>query len=113
MKHRWLCWVGGLIFLVAGLAQAQEQVAPQPTHHASLADITRWAHVRDSGRSAHASFLERPSPRALAIAPSGAWGWANGGEDPLKRALDHCNRRGAGTCRLYAVDEDVVWPVSD
>ncbi len=91
----------------------QAMAAPQPTHYAPLADVARLPHVRDGGRSAYASFLERPSPRAFAIAPSGAWGWANGGEDPLKRALDHCNRRGAGTCRLYAVDEDVVWPVSD
>lgn len=101
------------MFLVAGLAQAQEQVAPQPTHFAPLADVTQLPYVRDSGRSAHASFPERPSPRVLAIAPSGAWGWANGGDDPLKRTLDHCNRRGAGTCRLDALDEDVVWPVSD
>ncbi|MEY3665486.1 MAG: hypothetical protein RLZZ153_1668 [Pseudomonadota bacterium] len=88
-------------------------VVPPPTNFAAVSDLSRLPHVRDSGRSAYASFLERPSPRAFAIAPSGAWGWANGGDDPLKRALDHCNRRGAGACRLYAIDEDVVWATGD
>lgn len=86
---------------------------PPPTNYAAVSDLSRLPHVKDSGRAAYASFLERPSPRAFAIAPSGAWGWANRGDDPLQRALDQCNRRGAGACRLYAVDEEVVWAIGD
>ena len=37
---------------------------------------------------------------------------ADGGEDPLRRALNNCNRRGDGACRLYAVDDHVVWKES-
>jgi hypothetical protein len=29
--------------------------------------------------------------------------------DAVENALDFCNRRGAGECRLYAVDDRVVW----
>ena len=37
------------------------------------------------------------------------WGWADGGVDPFKRALDNCNRSGRGACQLYSVDDYVVW----
>jgi hypothetical protein len=39
--------------------------------------------------------------------------WAAGSDDPLQRALDNCNKRGAGACQLYAVDEDLVWFAQD
>jgi hypothetical protein len=29
--------------------------------------------------------------------------------DPYKRALDSCNKDGQGACKLYAVDDAVVW----
>jgi dienelactone hydrolase len=82
---------------------------PAATRFAPIEDATRLPFVRDTGREGYAKFLTQPQPRAFAIAPNGAWGWAEGGEDPLKRALDNCNRRGQGSCRLYAVDDAVVW----
>lgn len=82
---------------------------PAATRFAPIEDATRLPFVRDTGREGYAKFLTQPQPRAFAIAPNGAWGWAEGGEDPLKRALDNCNRRGQGGCRLYAVDDAVVW----
>lgn len=86
---------------------------PPPTSYAALNDLKRLPHVRSSGRGAYEAFLGRSLPRAFAIAPSGAWGWAAGSEDPLRRALDNCNKRGVGACQLYAVDEDVVWAAQD
>ena len=43
--------------------------------------------------------------------PAGSWGWAFEGDDPLRRALDNCNRNPAskGECRLYSVGDYVVW----
>jgi dienelactone hydrolase len=82
---------------------------PAATRFAPIEDAARLPFVRDTGREGYAKFLAQPQPRAFAIAPNGAWGWAEGGEDPLKRALDNCNRRGQGGCRLYAVDDAVVW----
>jgi dienelactone hydrolase len=90
-------------------ARAGRVVAPPPSGFAAVEDVGQVPHVRQTGRDGYNSFLEKPSPRAFAIAPAGAWGWANGGEDPLQRALDNCNRAGKGKCRLYAVDDHTVW----
>jgi hypothetical protein len=84
--------------------------SPPPSGFAALEDASRLPHVRDTGRAGYQAFLASILPRAYAVAPSGAWGWASGGADPLRRALDNCNKSGQGACRLYAVDEAVVWP---
>lgn len=90
-------------------ARTKRVPVPTPSGFAPLDDMDKVPHVRQTGRDGYRAFLEKPSPRAFAIAPSGAWGWANGGDDPLQRALDNCNRVGKGSCRLYAVNDQVVW----
>ena len=82
---------------------------PPKTEFAPLEDESRLPHLKDSGRSGYKIYLTKLIPRAFAIGPSGAWGWADGGEDPLKRALDNCMRHSKGDCKLYSVDDDVVW----
>ncbi|HZE91296.1 MAG TPA: hypothetical protein VE029_06245 [Rhizobacter sp.] len=52
-------------------------------------------------------FLSAKTPRAFAIGPKGSSGWASG-DWAVGRALGYCQRRGE-TCKLYAVDDDVVW----
>jgi len=49
-----------------------------------------------------------PRPRAFAIAAGGGWDAAALGPDPVAYVLAKCNAKYPG-CRLYAVDEDVVW----
>lgn len=85
------------------------RVVPAKTDFAPLEDPSKLPFVKDSGRAGYVSYLTKTIPRAFAIAPSGAWGWAEGGDDPLKRATENCNRNGAGLCRLYSVDDFVVW----
>ena len=82
---------------------------PPRSDFAPLDDETRVPHVRDTGRAGYKVYLGRMMPRAFAVAPSGAWGWAEGGDDPLKHALDNCNRNGKSECRLYSVDDQIVW----
>lgn len=83
---------------------------PPRTDYAPLDEVMRVPYLRNNGRGGYQAFLAKPTPRAFAIAPNGAWGWAEGGDDPLQRALDNCNRHAAaGGCRLYAVDDYVVW----
>jgi hypothetical protein len=84
-------------------------VTPPRTDFAPLEDETKLPFVRDTGRAGYRTYLAQPAPRAFAIAPSGAWGWAEGGDDPLQRALANCNRNGKGECKLYSVDDYVVW----
>ena len=86
---------------------------PLPSGFAAIDDLARLPHVRSTGRAGYERFLAATQPRAFAIAPSGSWGWAHGGDDPLQRALDHCNKTAQGQCRLYAVDEAVVWLAQD
>lgn len=82
---------------------------PPPTGFAALDDEAKLPHVRETGRAGYKSYLGKQMPRAFAIAPNGAWGWAEDGDDPPRRALFNCNRNGLGECRLYSVDDQVVW----
>jgi hypothetical protein len=66
--------------------------------------------VNAGGREGYKTFLSKQFPRAFAVSSSGAWGWAEMGDDPLARALANCNRNSKNQpCRLYAVDDGVVW----
>lgn len=90
-------------------ARTQRMVAPAASGFAQLADVDAVPYLKPNGREGYRAFLATAGGRAFAIAPSGAWGWGNGGDDPLQHALNNCNRYGKGTCRLYAVDDQVVW----
>ena len=93
----------------SGFAAAALSAMPPATQFAALQDEGSLPFVQDAGRVSYKNYLTKPFPRAFAIAPNGAWGWAEGGDDPLKRSLDNCNKRGQGKCRLYSVDNSVVW----
>ena len=82
---------------------------PQRTDFAPLYTLESVPHVREKGRAGYAAFLAKDFPRAFALAPNGAWASASGDTDPHKRALDSCNKDGQGACKLYAVDDVVVW----
>lgn len=104
-----------MIGLPTAITQAKfsntPNITPKPskTDFATLEDESKLPHVKDTGRVGYKTFLTKQIPRAFALASNGAWGWAEMGEDPLKRALDSCNRNGLGQCKLYAVDDVVVW----
>ncbi|HSV54078.1 MAG TPA: CocE/NonD family hydrolase [Burkholderiaceae bacterium] len=94
---------------LARFGVASSMPVPPRTEFSGLEDEGKLPHLRDTGRAGYKTYLTKLMPRAFAIAPNGAWGWADGGDDPLKRALDNCNRSGKGECRLYSVDDYVVW----
>jgi len=54
-------------------------------------------------------FLDADYPRAFAASGSGRCGYAWGGEDPKRRSLEFCRAKTDAECRLYAVDDDIVW----
>lgn len=82
---------------------------PPPTGFSSIDDLARIPFVKDTGREGYKIYLGKISPKAFSIAPNGAWGWAEGSDEPLERSLQNCNLRGKGECKLYAVDANVVW----
>lgn len=81
---------------------------PVASSHAAADDISAVP-VRSSGKTAYENFLTKWPPRAFAIGENGAWGWASGRDDAVESALGSCQKFSKEPCRLYAVDEDVVW----
>jgi hypothetical protein len=65
--------------------------------------------LSENGKRAYADYLTKMTPRAFAVSPSGAWCWAEEGEAPDARALATCSAKSDKPCRLYSVDENVVW----
>jgi hypothetical protein len=80
---------------------------PPSTKFAALTDVSAVPYLSERGRRMYTKFLSLRTPRAFAIAPDGAWGYA-WGIDPINDALAYCANGHAG-CRLYAVNRDVVW----
>ena len=76
---------------------------------AKLDDVDAVPYVNEHGRSAYREYLAKMTPRAFAVSANGAWCWAEEGEDPDSRALATCEQKGGQPCRLYSVDEQVVW----
>jgi Protein of unknown function (DUF2846) len=80
-------------------------------------DVAAVPYLSAKDREAYTVWLTRPSPKAFAIGPKGhywpAWGPVPG--DPTlpvevkARANAGCSKNAGVTCKLYAVDNDVVW----
>ncbi len=92
-------------------------VADAPTlpksDFAKIDDIGAVPFLSEHGRAAYREYLGKLTPRAFAVSPSGAWCWAEEGEDPDTRALATCASKSSQPCRLYSVDDYVVWKSDD
>lgn len=88
-------------------------VQPAPTlpksDFATLDDVDAIPYLTESGRAAYRQYLGKMAPRAFALSPSGAWCWAEDGEDPERRALATCEEKSSQPCKLYSIDERIVW----
>ncbi|MGN6388743.1 MAG: dienelactone hydrolase family protein [Burkholderiaceae bacterium] len=84
-------------------------IHPPRTDFAALDDVDAVPYLDARGRQQYRVFLEKSGPRAFALSDSGAWSWAENGDDPAATVLANCRRRSEEPCRLYAVDNDVVW----
>jgi hypothetical protein len=83
---------------------------PPPSGYAAIADDSKLPGIGETGRNQYRRFLAAPSPRAFAIAPSGAWAWNSSlVPDAAWLALTRCTKRAYQRCQLYAVDDIVVW----
>jgi dienelactone hydrolase len=92
-----------------GFPPPRSNDAPPSTDFARLDDASRLPHVKDEVKSdGYRKFLAADIPRAFAISPSGAWAWRTGVDAP-QQALEGCRKFSKLPCRLYAVDDAVVW----
>lgn len=66
----------------------------------------------EKGREGYAAFLAADRARAFAVAEGGASGWRSGQESRAKAvggALYNCNKPARNICRVYAINDDVVY----
>jgi dienelactone hydrolase len=85
------------------------RTTPDDPQLAALSDTAKIPHIRENCVRGYNLFLDYDYPRAFAISADAHCGYAYGGEDPKKRALDTCQRLAKEPCRLYAVDNGIVW----
>ncbi len=81
---------------------------PKASGFAKVGDVERVPVNKASRDNTYAKFLAGNKPRAYAIGPEGYNGWATG-DWAAGRALGFCQARRGIVCKLYAVDDDVVW----
>jgi dienelactone hydrolase len=93
----------GVQYRVADPAQ------PKPTGFAAVDAVESVPFVDEAGRAGYRNFLHQYPSRAFAVSDSGAWSWAEGGDDPMSVAVANCQKQSADPCRLYAVNDAVVW----
>lgn len=96
--------------LAHALPVAPDLPVPPASGFAAVTDLDRLPLRTDRARTGYQTWLSAESPKAFAIHPSqGGWASAWGGERPIARALANCERFAKAPCRLYAVDDAVVW----
>jgi dienelactone hydrolase len=79
------------------------------TDYAAIDNVDALPYVKEEGRKQYRAFLGMSYPRAFAISTSGAWSWVEDGEDPVTQALAECQKGSSQPCKIYAVDNNVVW----
>jgi dienelactone hydrolase len=79
------------------------------TDYAAIDNVEAIPYLTARGREQYRLFLNKPFPRAFAVSSSGAWSWAEDGDDPVNQVLATCQKNSSEPCKLYAVDNDVVW----
>jgi hypothetical protein len=85
---------------------------PGATGFAAIEDIDKVPLHDDAARQAYQRFLAAGLPRAFALSPDGRfWSWKAGDFDSITPALTHCPQAAKQACKLYAVDDYVVWTV--
>jgi dienelactone hydrolase len=109
----WWPSVGSFLARVGMPTRVQYRVddreRPKATGYAAIDSVEAVPFLDEAGRDGYRNFLQMYPGRAFAVSESGAWSWAEGGDDPMSVAVANCQKQSANPCRLYAVDNSVVW----
>ncbi len=78
---------------------------------ADIDDVGVVPYIDAKGKSGYRNILDVRRHRAFAISPTGSCGWRGGttGYIAHRDALANCQAWSQVKCRLYAVDNEVVW----
>ncbi len=91
-----------------GITHAALPDVPAPSGFAAVDEVHKVPVTNRQMEGVYMRFLASPLPRAFAIGPQGAVGYASG-DWAVGRALGFCQSRRGVKCQLYAVDNQVVW----
>jgi hypothetical protein len=86
---------------------SHDELVPEPSGYARLDDVDAVPRLGAKGKVLYREWLGKPLPRAVAISSIGAIARAYG-PGAMSAALARCEQFGK-PCRLYAVDEKVVF----
>jgi len=87
---------------------------PTASGYAAMDDIDKVPYLTEAGRKIYQDFLKHALPRAIAVSPKGSVAAHYGGFDQVAATLNACTAKTRNACRVYAIDNDVVWhPVPD
>jgi hypothetical protein len=106
MNH-WMPWAEAFLAQL-GFTQSGLIARPPASGFAAVDEADKVPIPPREREAIYRALLAKPKPRAFAIGADGAAGWANG-DWAIGRAIGFCERRRGAPCRLYAVDDDVVW----
>ena len=106
--------------VLAAPASPSSAIANRPSTRlgGKVEDATALPHVGDRAKQAYRDWLGKPKPRAFALSEQGHWAATWGSNpadtaqpaDPAERAIFACQQKRQDVkCRLYAVDDAVVW----
>ncbi len=86
-----------------------DEIKSPQAEYAAIDNVDSVPYLRGEARDQYRTFLGKSYPRAFAVSAAGAWSWAEDGDDPAGQALADCQKHSSQPCRLYAVDNRVVW----
>jgi dienelactone hydrolase len=97
-------------FLVRhGFTTPGAMTKPQVTGAGKAVDVAAVPMISVKQREdIYQKYLAIKSPKAIALGSGGRVGYGSG-DDAMSNALGFCQRRTGQPCKLYAVDNDVVW----
>ena len=81
---------------------------PTATNFAKPDDVDALPYATSLSKVNYRRFTDLPKPKAFAIGETFYHGYASG-DDALSKALAACQRDTGKPCRLYAIDDEVVW----
>jgi hypothetical protein len=102
---------------VAWIPNVELRSKHPPTDFANLNDISAVPGISVACRERYQTWLAWANPKAYVVGPKGNCGFSTGTHppnkelpiDPVERALLVCAKASAADCKLYAIDDMVVW----
>jgi hypothetical protein len=105
--------------VAAAAIAATATAAPVARTSPDLFNIDALPTKSDKARETYRDWLTRKAPRAFVLAGEegrvamGTWGLLplnpEDPKDPTERVLQRCLKAGHNNCKLYAVDNEIVW----